>query len=69
MRYCIDLIAAIIPNSPVGYLISSFVGFVFGFAMNKARVMDPSIIQDQMIMYRFVMLKLFLTASATSKLY
>ena len=58
---------SIAPNSVPGYIVSLIVGFIFGFAMNKARVMEPFIIQDQMIMSRFVMLKLFLTASGTSK--
>lgn len=59
-------IAVIIPNSPLGYGVSLAVGFLFGFAMNKARVIEPLVIQDQMVMSRFVMLKLFLTASGTS---
>ena len=58
---------SIAPNSVPGYIVSLIVGFIFGFAMNKARVIEPFIIQDQMIMSRFVMLKLFLTASGTSK--
>lgn len=64
--YSFIYIAVIEPNSRIGLFISSLVGFIFGFAMNKARVMDPSVIQDQMVMSRFVMLKLFLTASGTS---
>lgn len=63
---CVIHIAVIIPNSPLGYCVSLAVGFLFGFAMNKARVIEPHVIQDQMVMSRFVMLKLFLTASGTS---
>ena len=41
-------------NSLTGYVISSLVGLIFGFVMNKGRVIDPSIIRDQMVMSRFV---------------
>lgn len=41
-------------NSPAGYVISSLAGLIFGFVMNKGRVIDPSIIRDQMVMSRFV---------------
>ena len=41
-------------NSPAGYVISSIAGLIFGFVMNKGRVIDPSIIRDQMVMSRFV---------------
>ena len=33
---------------------SALVGMVFGFCMNKARVIEPPIIRDQMTMSRFV---------------
>lgn len=44
-------------NSAAGYLISSITGLIFGFVMNKGRVIDPSIIRDQMIMSRFVCIR------------
>lgn len=46
-------------NSPAGYVISSIAGLIFGFVMNKGRVIDPSIIRDQMVMSRFVGIRAF----------
>ena len=48
---------SIAPNSTPGYIVSLIVGFIFGFAMNKARVIEPFIIQWRMIISRFVMNK------------
>lgn len=42
------------PNTRVGYFVSSLVGVIFGFVMNKARVIEPFVIRDQMVMSRFV---------------
>ncbi len=48
------------------YLISTLMGFIFGFAMEKAHVYEPFVIRQQMILKRFIMLKMFLAALATS---
>ncbi len=48
------------------YLISLFLGTLFGFAMEKAKVYEPKAIRQQMIFKRFIMLKMFLAAFATS---
>ncbi|KAK7103828.1 hypothetical protein V1264_018649 [Littorina saxatilis] len=45
---------------------SALGGVVFGFAVEKSRVFEPSVIRDQMLFGRFVMMKVFLAASATS---
>jgi hypothetical protein len=50
------------------YLISLFLGILFGFAMEKAKVYEPKAIRQQMIFKRFIMLKMFLAAFATSTL-
>jgi len=47
---------------------SSIMGLVFGFALEKGRVFEPSVIRDQMLMQRFIMLKMFLSAASTSAL-
>jgi len=41
-------------------------GFLFGYAMEKAKVYEPIAIRQQMIFRRFIMLKMFLAALATS---
>jgi len=41
-------------------------GFLFGYAMEKAKVYEPIAIRQQMIFRRFIMLKMFLAAFATS---
>jgi len=48
------------------YLISLFLGTLFGFAMEKAKVYEPKAIRQHMIFKRFIMLKMFLAAFATS---
>ncbi|KAK8793422.1 hypothetical protein WA158_004781 [Blastocystis sp. Blastoise] len=53
-------------NSLPGYVISLFCGIIFGYAMQKARIYDPSVIRNQMDFSQFVMLKVFLTAAVTS---
>ncbi|XP_076442413.1 uncharacterized protein LOC143281215 [Babylonia areolata] len=45
---------------------SAACGIIFGFALEKGRVFEPQVIIDQMLFTRFVMLKMFLSASATS---
>lgn len=37
-------------------------GEIFGFVIEKGRVFEPSVVCDQMLMKRFVMLKMFLSA-------
>ena len=41
-------------------------GFVFGYAMEKAKVYEPKAIRQQMIFKRFIMLKMFLAAFGAS---
>ena len=52
----------------IKYLISLVLGFLFGYAMEKAKVYEPKAIRQQMIFRRFIMLKMFLSAFATSTL-
>ena len=40
-------------------------GLVFGFALEKSRVFEPGVILGQLQLNNFVMLKVFLTATAT----
>ena len=42
------------PNTLFGYVVCLVVGTVFGFAMNKARVIEPTLIRDQMTFSHFV---------------
>jgi uncharacterized membrane protein YedE/YeeE len=49
-------------------VVSSTLGFLFGWAMEKAKVYEPLAIKDQMIFHRFIMLKMFLAALGTSTL-
>ena len=48
------------------YFVSLLLGFLFGYAMEKAKVYEPIAIRQQMIFRRFIMLKMFLAAFATS---
>lgn len=41
-------------------------GVCFGFALEKGRVFEPSVIIDQMLFHRFQMMKMFLSAVTTS---
>ena len=50
------------------YFVSLFLGFFFGYAMEKAKVYEPRAIRQQMIFRRFIMLKMFLSAFGTSML-
>ena len=50
------------------YIISALIGFLFGYAMEKSKVYEPKAIRQQMIFQKFIMLKMFLTAFATSTL-
>ncbi|KAI9138797.1 hypothetical protein BKA69DRAFT_717940 [Paraphysoderma sedebokerense] len=43
-------------------------GLIFGFALEKGRVFEPKVIQDQMKFKDFTMMKMFLSAVATSQL-
>ena len=47
---------------------SAGIGFLFGFVLEKSKVYDPQIIRDQMTMKRFIMLKMFFSALASSTL-
>lgn len=49
-----------------GYLVSTSTGLLFGIAFEKSRVIDPSVIRDQMLLTDFTFLKFFLTALGTS---
>ena len=42
------------PNTTFGYTVCIFVGIIFGFAMNKARVIEPTLIRDQMTFSHYV---------------
>ena len=44
------------------YVISTLIGFIFGYAMEKAKVYEPIAIRQQMIFQKFIMLKMFLAA-------
>eukprot|EP00294_Goniomonas_avonlea_P011421 CAMPEP_0114561560 /NCGR_PEP_ID=MMETSP0114-20121206/12069_1 /TAXON_ID=31324 /ORGANISM="Goniomonas sp, Strain m" /LENGTH=373 /DNA_ID=CAMNT_0001747203 /DNA_START=15 /DNA_END=1136 /DNA_ORIENTATION=+ len=46
--------------------VSSAMGFVFGCALEKGRVFAPELIVQQMLFKKFVMLKMFLGAGATT---
>jgi len=41
------------------YLGSTVIGFIFGYAMEKAKVYEPVAIRQQMIFNKFIMLKMF----------
>lgn len=43
-------------------------GFLFGVALEKGRVFEPKTIRDQMVFKSFIMLKMFLAATATGQL-
>jgi len=43
-----------------------FIGVTFGIAAEKARVIEPRIVRAQMVMENFTLMKMFLSASATS---
>lgn len=47
-------------------LIAVTLGFVFGWAMEKSKVYEPTTIKKQMIFQKFIMLKMFFAALATS---
>jgi len=50
------------------YIISTLIGFFFGYAMEKSKVYEPKAIRQQMIFKKFIMLKMFLTALTISTL-
>ncbi len=50
----------------IKYIVSTIIGFIFGYSMEKAHVYEPYFIRQQMILKRFIMLKMFLAALATS---
>lgn len=52
------------PKSALGW--AALMGIGFGFAIQKGRIYEPGYIADQLAMRRFLMLKMFLTAAATS---
>eukprot|EP01090_Pellita_catalonica_P013545 TRINITY_DN324_c0_g1_i1.p1 TRINITY_DN324_c0_g1~~TRINITY_DN324_c0_g1_i1.p1 ORF type:complete len:374 (-),score=51.47 TRINITY_DN324_c0_g1_i1:79-1200(-) len=54
----------------LGYILplSLGIGVIFGFAMEKGRVFEPDVIVDQMLMKRFQMVKMFLSAVSSSVL-
>eukprot|EP01083_Nonionella_stella_P094676 265704_1 len=41
-------------------------GIIFGFTLNKGRVFEPQVIMDQFRFTRWIMMKMFLSAAATS---
>jgi len=47
---------------------SIFMGLLFGFAIGTGQVFQPQIIVEQMLMWKFIMLKMFLSAVATGLL-
>lgn len=49
-------------------LISAILGFAFGFILEKCKVYEPIYIRQQMIFQKFIMMKMFFTALATSTL-
>mgnify|MGYP000355398640 CR=1 FL=1 len=51
----------------VGILSGLLMGIVFGFALEKSRVFEPGVIVGQMQLRNFLMLKVFLTASAACR--
>ena len=53
-------------NWVIKYVISLCLGFLFGYAMEKAKVYEPKAIRQQMVFRRFIMLKMFLAAFASS---
>lgn len=50
---------------PFAIVVGLAMGFVFGLALEKARVFEPGMIVGQMQLRNFIMLKVFLTAVAT----
>jgi uncharacterized membrane protein YedE/YeeE len=50
------------------YTISTIIGFLFGYAMEKSKVYEPKAIRQQMIFQKFIMIKMFLTALTISTL-
>ncbi|XP_002735554.1 uncharacterized protein LOC100377376, partial [Saccoglossus kowalevskii] len=54
-------------SSTIAKLVTcSVAGIIFGFACEKGRVFEPSIIRDQMLFTKFLMLKMFLSAVTSS---
>ena len=49
-------------------IVAAILGFIFGFAMEKSKVYEPIAIKKQMIFQKFIMLKMFFAALATSTL-
>lgn len=49
-------------------LFSVILGYIFGWAMEKAKVHEPVAIRQQMIFQKFIMMKMFFSALATSTL-
>jgi len=47
---------------------STMMGAVFGFSMQKGRVFEPENIRAQMVMEKFIMMKMFLSAIAAGQL-
>ena len=48
--------------------LSATLGFLFGLAMEKSKVYEPTSIKMQMVFQKFIMLKMFFAALATSTL-
>eukprot|EP00485_Elphidium_margaritaceum_P019030 CAMPEP_0202726294 /NCGR_PEP_ID=MMETSP1385-20130828/184539_1 /ASSEMBLY_ACC=CAM_ASM_000861 /TAXON_ID=933848 /ORGANISM="Elphidium margaritaceum" /LENGTH=593 /DNA_ID=CAMNT_0049392511 /DNA_START=29 /DNA_END=1809 /DNA_ORIENTATION=+ len=55
-------------SNPTRFLITVCMGVVFGFALNRGRVFEPAVIMDQFLFTRWIMMKMFLSAAATSTL-
>jgi uncharacterized membrane protein YedE/YeeE len=53
------------PSIVIGAILSILAGAIFGFAMQKTYVFVPDIVQEQFTFNAFVMVKVFMAASAT----
>eukprot|EP01116_Phalansterium_solitarium_P011958 TRINITY_DN27858_c0_g1_i1.p1 TRINITY_DN27858_c0_g1~~TRINITY_DN27858_c0_g1_i1.p1 ORF type:complete len:418 (-),score=138.53 TRINITY_DN27858_c0_g1_i1:505-1662(-) len=66
-RKLLDKIRRMVGSSvPVTIVFGVASGLVFGFALERGQVFDAAVIRDQMTMTRFTMLRMFLSAMATS---
>jgi hypothetical protein len=50
-------------------LVGALIGFAFGFALEKAKVFLPHTIQAQMLFQQLTMIKMFLSAAASSMIF
>ena len=47
-------------------IVTCLIGFLFGFILEKSKVYEPKFIRQQMIFRKFIMMKMFFSALATS---